>query len=87
MFDNYPPGVTGNEPQIAGYEGCDECLCADPDEPWTYSPDEQGNLLIACEHTGACDCETCDCSCHSEPDFDYFDVDNYDDGVDCDAGR
>lgn len=25
MSSNYPPGVTGNEPQIAGYPNCAEC--------------------------------------------------------------
>jgi hypothetical protein len=25
MSSNYPPGVTGNEPQIAGYPPCGNC--------------------------------------------------------------
>ena len=87
-MSNYPPGVTGNEPQIAGYDGCDECLCADPREPWSYSPDEDGNLLTACEHTGPCDCDTCDCGCHSNGDDvdEFTEPDLVDDGYDYDAG-
>ena len=87
-LSNYPPGVTGNEPQIGGYDCCDDCLCTDPGEAWAYGADEHGDL-VACEHREDCDCETCECACHSssEPDYDYYDVDNYDSGYDYDAGR
>lgn len=88
MFDNYPPGVTGNEPEIAGYDGCEDCLCTDTSEPWGYSADKNGDLIVPCEHTKSCDCETCECSCHSdsETDYSYYDVDNHDDGYDYDSG-
>ena len=36
MLSNYPPGVTGLEPEIVGYDECeceDECECYD--EPTT----------------------------------------------------
>ena len=38
-LSNYPPGVSGNEPQIVGYPECPEC-----DEPYDADPDEFGGL-------------------------------------------
>jgi len=47
-LSNYPPGVTGNEPEIAGYDGpcdvcgksVDDCIC-----PQCPICGEYGNLL------------------------------------------
>ena len=42
----YPPGVTGNEPQIAGYDESSNCVvCAEPLDPadeYPSAPDDSG---------------------------------------------
>jgi hypothetical protein len=33
MAGNYPDGVTGNEPEVGGYAGCEDCECTYEGEP------------------------------------------------------
>jgi hypothetical protein len=51
MSSNYPPGVSGNEPEIAGYPDCTTPGCGHPDE-------EHGNGDLA---GGACTEPGCAC--------------------------
>lgn len=44
-MNNYPPGVTGNEYEIAGYPECPKC-----DQPYDPTPDQYGDLR--CESCG-----------------------------------
>lgn len=62
-MSNYPPGVTGNEPHLRGYEGCEECPCEEPDAPESISA--SGDICI---HPDVCGCDQCECSCHVEDD-------------------
>jgi len=48
-MNNYPPGVTGNEPEIAGYEGCEDCPCDEPEAPEGISA--SGEI---CSHPDVC---------------------------------
>ena len=59
MLSNYPPGVTGNEPEIAGYEGCEGCPCDEPETPEGISA--SGEI---CSHPDVCGCDQCECECH-----------------------
>ena len=42
MSSNYPPGVTGNEPHIAGHDGCDLTVACEHTEPCECEPCECG---------------------------------------------
>ena len=73
-MSNYPPGVTGFEPHLAGYLDCEECVCEDPLEAWRYYEDKDGEF-IACDHQQPCDCDPCECDCHNGRDGDSSYVD------------
>lgn len=52
MTSNYPPGVTGNEPQIAGYDeleyDCDECQTTG----LAYGSGREDYYTLECEECG-----------------------------------
>ena len=71
MLSNYPPGVTGNEPEIAGYpdDHCADCGAhlSEPHDPYcaeddTYAPLAWDDDLP--EHT----CRFCDSPYHQSYD-------------------
>ena len=55
---DYPPGVTGNEPEIAGYpEGeaphvCDDIECDHKDDAWPYYEAHNARYFDDCEECG-----------------------------------
>ena len=57
-MSNYPPGVTGFEPQIAGYpEGeaphtCDSSECEHHDDAWPFYEDNGVRQYDDCESCG-----------------------------------
>jgi hypothetical protein len=67
MLSNYPDGMTRSDLIYVGEispDYCEECFCADPDDPWPV--DEDG---AKCHHREVCGCDQCECSCHAD-DFD-----------------
>lgn len=81
MSSNYPPGVTGNEWQIAGadeWEGTRSVECTacglEQDAEGTYSGDRwTANFWAECTECGAeIDIEDIDVSDQFEPDPDYL---------------
>ena len=51
MSSNYPPGVTGNEPQIAGWPPCGKC-----GHEAEYHASEWGEPLRDSDACQECDC-------------------------------
>ena len=54
-MSNYPPGVTGNEPEIAGYPPCVKCGHLDEEHE---EPSLVGGILVG---TSPCEIEGCEC--------------------------
>jgi RNA polymerase subunit RPABC4/transcription elongation factor Spt4 len=85
-LSNYPPGVTGNEPQITGEYPCADCGAPLPESP--HCPecnagemtlgeiqDERGSHEVfacdGCGHTIPSDFDTCPGGCEEDPAGDY----------------
>lgn len=56
-MSNYPPNVSGNEPEIAGYPNCGQLGCghAEDEHAGDMEPAEGTDILSGCEVPG-CGC-------------------------------
>lgn len=88
MSSNYPPGVTGNEPEIAGLEtdyatDLRECAC-DNEECTLFQQHEEREVTVTSEHAHRVVYESWDWTCPScgdqtsyEREIDYDDIHDY----------
>lgn len=58
-MSGYPPGVTGMEPEIAGWPPCGECSHGAEDHP------TQDQLAAAGRRAAACEADGCSCTAYT----------------------